>query len=67
MTRKGLDVSHTDASYRDVSGLSPQHDKRGHDGTSHSEGVLQSKTTEESNKNTSQDVSNRDISHSLHT
>ena len=29
--------------------LKAQHDKRGHDGTRHSEGVLQSKTTEESN------------------
>ena len=42
--------------------LKAQHDKRGHDGTRHSEGVLQSKTTEESNKDTSQDVSNRDVS-----
>ena len=62
MTRKGLDVSHTDVSYRDVSGLSPQHDVKDQDMRSrHSEGVLQSKTTEESNQTQSEE-SNRDVS-----
>ena len=60
------DVSLTqDVSNRDVSAM-PQHDEN----SSHSEGVLQSKTTEESNqtqteesnKDTSQDVSNKDVS-----
>ncbi len=59
MTRKGLDVSHRDVSdiaypQHDVLNIlrcfaNAQHDKRGHD-SRHSEGVLQSKTTEESNK-----------------
>ena len=44
--------------------LKAQHDKRGHDGTSHSEGVLQSKTTEESNQTQSEE-SNRDVSLTL--
>ena len=39
----------------DVSGLSPQHDTKDQDmRTSHSEGVLQSKTTEESNQTQSE-------------